>query len=120
MSTSKAIREQVERCRWFSAEEAVQWALGAYYKAVAELEPPEGEEWDEDGCEWASPALFGNSFVVCLSERIRTEGVDRGIVSDQIIDFTDDDDFAAVQDHKLPPAKNPGNNALELGVGGAS
>lgn len=57
------IRVGMKSCQFFTAEDAMAWAITAYRRAVAELRPPKGESWCEQGCEWSGPIEFGGSFL---------------------------------------------------------
>lgn len=45
-------------CRFFSPDDAVRWALAAYYGASRALTPPPGEAFIQERVPWATPASF--------------------------------------------------------------
>jgi hypothetical protein len=107
VSASKAIREQVKACQWFHAEDVIRWALGAYYRAAASIEPPQGEPWECAGVAWSSPGNFAEAFHAELTERINREAEKARILPcDGSGGALGWGHFAAVQDHKMPPCSD--------------
>ncbi|WP_343822062.1 hypothetical protein, partial [Dyella marensis] len=58
------------QCRFFSAEDAVRFALASYYAASRAIEPPPGEPWFDDGVPFASGGVFADEFVQELADRV--------------------------------------------------
>lgn len=57
--------------RWFDAEQAVTWALQAFYAACRNIEPPEGEAWhDPEHGPWADRGCFVWEFHAALTRRL--------------------------------------------------
>lgn len=63
------VRDLVDYCRVFSAEDVVRWALAAYRAAVVTLRSPEGA-WVEEGLPWSSPHGFAEEFVHEMKRRV--------------------------------------------------
>lgn len=59
----RAIEAGVQKCRFFSAEDAMAWAVTAYRDAVLGAHPPKGGEWIEEGVEWSGPVEFADAFL---------------------------------------------------------
>lgn len=57
-------------CRFFTVDDAVQWAIAAYYGASRAVEPPSGEAWWIEGEPWATPDAFADEFHHRLTSRI--------------------------------------------------
>lgn len=57
-------------CRYFTADDALRFALAAYYAASQQMEPPLGEPWEIDGQPYASAADFADSFVQEICDRV--------------------------------------------------
>ncbi|MDQ0008279.1 hypothetical protein J2T07_000438 [Luteibacter jiangsuensis] len=62
--------DHAAECRFFSAEDAIRFALSAYYAATKHIEPPAGEPWVIDGAPWASGADFADAFMQEVADRI--------------------------------------------------
>lgn len=52
----------IRKCRFFGADQAVAWVIGAYGDALRDMHPPEGEPWLENGLPWATPCSFADAF----------------------------------------------------------
>lgn len=136
--THKQVRELVDYCRVFSSEDAMRWALAAYVEASRFIAQSEGP-WVDGGMPWSSPEGFADLFkqefelrlwdacerspryreVAAWSNQRQREALAKsGIVVEDEAEA--EPELLRPQMPELPPAKNPGNNALELGVGGAS
>ncbi len=73
-------QQHAAACRCFTPEDACRWALGAYYAASRELDPPAGEPWIDPatGVAWSSPACFVENFVQHLTLRVYSEAMPKG------------------------------------------
>ncbi|MFC5741587.1 hypothetical protein [Dyella tabacisoli] len=58
------------QCRFFSAEDAIRYALAAYYAATQNIEPPKGEDWLIDGQPYACASDFADAFVQEVADRV--------------------------------------------------
>lgn len=69
--------------RWFDAEQALAWALQAYYAACRAIEPPAGGSFVDplDGSLWASGGDFAHAFHSALTVRISRAAFARGGIS---------------------------------------
>lgn len=57
--------------RWFGAQEALTWALQAYYAACRSVEPPAGRaSLEAEGSAWASKGEFLHAFHSALTMRL--------------------------------------------------
>jgi hypothetical protein len=66
--------------RWFDAEQAMTLALQAYYAACRDLQPPEGESWDDaEAGPWASAGDFAWEFHAAFTRRLSLAAWRRGI-----------------------------------------
>lgn len=66
-------------CRCFTAEDACRLALGAYYAASRDIEPPPGEPWDDGSGPWAGPAEFVEAFLHQVARRVYVETMRQGL-----------------------------------------
>jgi hypothetical protein len=57
-------------CRYFTADDAIRFALAAYYAASLSIEPPSGEPWLIDGQPYASASDFADAFVQEVADRV--------------------------------------------------
>ena len=65
---------------YFSADEAVQTALAAYYAAVQEAKPPVDQEQGlAPGETWSNASGFVESFLLFLGHRLVTMAADRKV-----------------------------------------
>jgi hypothetical protein len=62
--------DHAAQCRFFSAEDAIRYALAAYYAAAKNIEPPQGEAWLIDGQPYASASDFADVFVQEVADRV--------------------------------------------------
>ena len=136
--THKQVRELVDYCRVFSSEDAMRWALAAYVEASRCIAQAEGP-WVEGGMPWSTPMGFAQLFHLEFEHRL-WDACERSARFREVREWSDavhaealaasgvlvdgeavaEPELLRPQMPELPPAKNPGNNALELGVGGAS
>ena len=71
--------DRVASVCWFDAEQAMVWALQAYYAARREVEPHQGELDPET---WASAGGFAHEFHAALTRRVSLAAFRRGIAPD--------------------------------------
>lgn len=72
--------DPVASVRWFAAEQALAWALQAYYAACRTVEPPAGRAFiDRDGSAWASRGEFLHAFHSALTVRLNLAAFARGV-----------------------------------------
>jgi hypothetical protein len=121
-------RDVAASVRWFGAEQAMAWALQAYYAACRAVEPPVGEPFiDSDGVCWTSKGEFLHAFHSAFTARLnRAAFVDgdvprSGSASEQL-GWPDNADsagkvafFEYLENAGLPVPENAGNNALARG-----
>jgi len=66
--------------RWFDAEQAMTLALQAYYAACRDVQPPQGESWDDaEAGPWADAGGFAWSFHAAFTRRLSLAAWRRGI-----------------------------------------
>ncbi len=58
------------QCRFFTADDAIRFALAAYYAASHDIEPPQGEPWLIDGEPYADGSCFADAFVQQIADRV--------------------------------------------------
>jgi hypothetical protein len=87
--------------RWFGAEQAVTWALQAFYAACRDIEPPAGESWGgpESG-PWADKGGFLHAFHSALTWRLNLAAWRHGDVpppesATELLGWPDRGDLAA-------------------------
>lgn len=114
-------------CRCFTAEDALRYALAAYYAASADVEPPEGEPFiGAEGVPYAGPAEFVEFFLQQVSRRVYSRALRAGIdlntgsipcCPEALCDLLahPDERFTAEEDDSLPLPENQGNNQLGSG-----
>lgn len=118
-------RSIVASLRWFSAEQALAWALQAYYAACREVEPPPGVPLvDSDGSLWAGKGEFLHAFHSALTVRLSLAAFAHGGIApcgsaSEQLGWPDDADvsgkvefFERLKIAGLPLPENAGNNAL--------
>lgn len=67
--------------RWFDAEQAVTWALQAFYAACRDTEPPAGEAVnDPEFGPWAHGGDFAHAFHAAFTRRLSLAAFRRGDV----------------------------------------
>lgn len=111
-------RDVTRAWRWFSADDALRWALAAYFQACRELEPPAGDPNPET---WSSGGVFAHLFHEAITARICREAVMQKIPCDhgsasaplgwELADFSGD------AGNGLPPSIIPSNNRMTRGHG---
>ena len=69
-------------CRFFTPDDAVRWALAAYYGASRRLHPPLGESFIDGDGRWSSPATFALDVQYAFSESIVAAAIDAKIPCD--------------------------------------
>ncbi len=69
-------------CRFFTAEDAVRWALAAYYGASRDIQPPKGEPWHSEFGPWTTPAAFGDAVVTRFLGSVVAAAIDARIPCD--------------------------------------
>lgn len=117
--------DPVAPVRWFAAEQALAWALQAYYAACKAIEPPPGESFvDQVGETWASKGDFLHAFHSALTARLNLAAYAAGDVrpsgsaSEQLgwPDKADSTGKVAFFDYLkiagLPLPENRGHNAV--------
>jgi len=117
--------DPVASIRWFGAEQALAWALQAYYAACKAVEPPVGELFvDRDGETWASKGDFLHAFHSALTVRLNLAAFARGDVplsgsASEQLGWPDKADhaekvvfFEYLKIAGLPLPENQGNNAV--------
>jgi len=110
--------------RWFGAEQALAWALQAYYAACKAIEPPPGESFlDANGEAWAGKGDFLHAFHSALTVRLNLAAFVRGDVSpcgsaSEQLGWPDNADFDGkvsffeyLRKSGLPLPENRGHNA---------
>jgi len=117
--------DPVASVRWFGAEQALAWALQAYYAACKRIEPPSGEPFvGQDGETWASKGDFLHAFHSALTARLNLAAFARGDVpvsgsASEQLGWPDNADasgkvvfFQYLGNAGLPLPENQGNNAV--------
>jgi hypothetical protein len=110
--------------RWFGAEQALAWALQAYYAACKDIEPPAGEPFvDQHGDTWASKGDFLHAFHSALTARLNLAAFSHGDVpasgsASEQLGWPDNADvdgkvsfFEYLEKSGLPLPENRGDNA---------
>ncbi len=110
-------RDVAKAWRWFTAEDALRWALASYYQACREIEPPAD---DPEPDQWSSQGYFVFLFHVALTRRLCREASERNIPCDHG-SATEDlhwsgADFLRLQGNSLHPAENAVDNPCPAGV----
>ena len=109
----------VERCRFFSSDDVMTWALQAYRSALAHLRKSEGE-WVEEGCPWSSPHGFAEDVSHEFQRRV-WDACERSAVYREVERWKDEravkgEDFVAVQGDKLPQRGDDGASVHDGGA----
>jgi len=118
--------DPVASIRWFGAEQALAWALQAYYAACREVQPPPGQSFVDpvDGSLWAGKGDFLHAFHSALTLRLCLAAFAQGDVShcgsaSEVLGWPDEADlsgkvsfFERLKMAGLPLPENVGNNAL--------
>jgi hypothetical protein len=121
-------RDVAASVRWFGAEQAMAWALQAYYAACRAVEPPVGESFiDSAGVCWTSKGEFLHAFHSALTVRLNRAAFVAGDVpisdsASEQLGWPDNADsagkvafFEYLELMGLPVPENAGNNALARG-----
>lgn len=107
----------VASARFVGPAEVVQLALGAFYAASRDLDPPDGEVWAYTGddlppghvCYWSSPEDFAAGLLRHLGKRLELAALATGFAIER--PCVDDDDI------EEPEAMAQGCADLDLGAG---
>lgn len=110
-----------DACRFFTPDDALRWALQAYYGASRHVVPPEGEPWFQDGSAWSSPACWGLEVVSRFIELATAAAIDARVPCDhgsQTPSFSWDDSafFLRPEVHNLPGAAGMPQHEAASGV----
>lgn len=116
--------DPVASVRWFGAEQALAWALQAYYAACKAVEPPPGQPFvGADGETWAGKGDFLHAFHSALTARLSLAAFVRGDVSpcgsaSELLGWPDNADsegkvsfFEYLKKSGLPLPENRAHNA---------
>jgi hypothetical protein len=81
-----------------SAEDAIRMALGAFYAAVRDMNPPDGQKWlgpdpELDPCPWSSPQDLHDGILHHRGERLWRHAIEAGHVI-ELAPYSDIDDPA--------------------------
>jgi hypothetical protein len=69
-------------CRFFTPDDAVRWALQAYYGACRDVVPPKGQPWLAEGVAWSSPACWGDAVVTRFMAAVVAAAIDARVPCD--------------------------------------
>lgn len=89
---------------WFNAEQALAWALQAYYAACKEIQPPQGE----DPNTWASKGDFLHTFHAALTNRLNLAAFTNGDIEPPA---SASEQLGWPLQFELSPPETRGNNA---------
>lgn len=110
-------RDVAKAWRWFTADEALSWALAAYYAASREVDPPADDPEPEA---WASRGWFAFAFHREITARICREAAERKIACDHGSQthelHWDDADFSRPSRNGLHLVENAPDNQSAAGV----
>lgn len=113
-------RDIAKAWRWFTAEDALRWALAAYYAASREVDPPAD---DPDPELWATSGYFAFAFHAAITRRICREALERKIPCDHgnaTLELGwDDSAFSPLSRNSLHPSENTPDNHSGTGAANA-
>jgi hypothetical protein len=75
----KGLPNRAAACRFFSQDKAVVMALEAYRLAAAQLDPPPGQAWFDEGMPWDNYTGFAEYFVEELCKQVNAAAVAAGV-----------------------------------------
>jgi hypothetical protein len=108
-----------EACRFFTVDQAVAWAVAAYYGASRSVEPPKGEPWVVEGVPFASAEDFEVGFLDRLAARMNRAAIEAGLdrIEPEHFVFLLSD-FSGEKVNSLPEGPKAGNNLESGGICG--